>query len=77
MFYKWDQSLTKEECEFLISDCSSGECHNARTGLDPFAYPDVRKTKIRWVDNNKLITYAMSGYVNEANKNYFNYEYYV
>ena len=77
MFYKWDKPLTKEECEFLISDCSLGEYHNAQTfkDLDPLlTTPDIRKTKIRWVDNSKLISYAMAGYVNDANYNYFKYE---
>ena len=77
MFYTWDKPLTKEECEFLISDCSSGECHNAKTGndLDPLiATPQIRKTKLRWVDSGKLIAYAMAGYVNDANNNYFKYE---
>ena len=77
MFYKWDKPLTKEECEFLISDCSSEECRNAKTGQDTnplSASPEIRKTKIRWVDNSKLITYAMAGYVNDANNNYFKYE---
>ena len=56
MFYTWDKPLTKEECEFLISDCSSGECNKAVTtgDLDPLSTnPDVRKTKVRWVDNSK------------------------
>jgi len=77
MFYTWDKPLTKEECEFLMSDCSSGECQNAKTGQDTSplsASPEIRKTKIKWVDNSKLITYAMSGYVNDANNNYFKYE---
>ena len=77
MFYTWDKPLTKEECEFLILDCSSGECHNAKTGndLDPLiTTPEIRKTKIRWVDSSKLIAYAMAGYVNDANNNYFKYE---
>ena len=77
MFYTWGKPLTKEECEFLISDCSSGECHNAMTknDLNPFeANPDIRKTKVRWIDNSKLIYHAMSGYVSEANNNYFKYE---
>ena len=77
MFYTWDKPLTKEECEFLISDCSSGECHNAKTGndLDPLiTRPEIRKTKIKWVDSSKLISHAMSGYVSEANNNYFKYE---
>ena len=77
MFYIWNKPLTKEECEFLISDCSSGECQNAKTGQDTSplsASPEIRKTKIRWIDNSKLITYAMSGYVNDANNKYFKYE---
>jgi PKHD-type hydroxylase len=77
MFYTWDKPLTKEECEFLLSDCISGECQNAKTGQDTSplsASPEIRKTKIKWVDNSKLITYAMSGYVNDANNNYFKYE---
>jgi PKHD-type hydroxylase len=76
-YYIWDNIISKSECELIIDDCKKGveeigvildEDVNGTTSNDH------RKTKVRWVDNSKLITKLIYGFVHEANDLFFHYD---
>ena len=76
-YYSWNKIIPKVECERIIDDCKKGveeiggilteDGNNAPSN-------DYRKTNIRWVDNNKLITKLIYGFVHESNDLFFHYD---
>ena len=77
-YYSWDKIIPKAECERIIDDCKKGveEIGMVEGGKDvePTISKDYRKTNLRWVDNSKLITKLIYGFVHEANDAFFNYD---
>ena len=76
-YYSWDNIISKSECELIIDDCKKGVEEIGKIGggdVDGITSNDYRKTKIRWVDNSKLITKLIYGFVHEANDLFFHYD---
>ena len=71
-YYSWDNIISKSECELIIDDCKNGHQEIAKIGDEKVE--DYRKTNVRWVDNSKLITKLIYGFVHEANDLFFHYD---
>ncbi len=78
MFYKWDDLIPKEYCEFLISQYENkGEYEVATTSSSyssECTTPEIRKTQMKWLDANDIINRMMRDYMMEANSKFFNYD---
>jgi PKHD-type hydroxylase len=74
-YYSWDKIISKSECELIIDDCKSGleEIAKMGDGNGDMASNDYRKTNVRWISNDKLITKLVYGFVHEANDLFFHY----
>jgi PKHD-type hydroxylase len=81
-YYSWDKIIPKAECERIIDDCKKGVEEigtivgdvNGTTYWTDSTSKDYRKTNLRWIDNNKLITKLIYGFVHEANDLFFHYD---
>ena len=76
-YYSWNKIIPKVECERIIDDCKKGvEEIGVIVNKDGngIASNDHRKTNVRWVDNSKLITKLIYGFVHEANDLFFHYD---
>jgi PKHD-type hydroxylase len=78
LYFSWDKIIPKAECEQIIDDCKKGveEIGMVKGGGDaePTISNDYRKTTVRGVDNNKLITKLIYGFIHEANDLFFHYD---
>jgi PKHD-type hydroxylase len=75
--YSWNNIIPKAECELIIEDCKSGYHEIANIGDRSTKVSDshdYRKTNIYWLDNSKLITKLIYGFVHEANDSFFHYD---
>lgn len=72
----WDGVLSQEECKELVEiSYSTGDFYEGTVFSDAEYKPDssIRKTRVAFIDNSK-IREIMLKYLQEANRNVFNYD---
>jgi PKHD-type hydroxylase len=75
MYYLWDSVISKDDCERIIDTYKDKNLTEAKIVVDEDGTVDdsIRTTKVTWI-NNKLITMAIWGFLDEGNRNYFKYD---
>jgi len=75
MYFLWNSAISKDDCERIIDTYKNKNLAEAKIAIDKVGTvkDSIRITKVAWIDN-KLITMAMWGFLDEGNKNYFKYD---